>query len=112
MKFLSFFQRNALHIAVQQGNLEITQLLLSYDGIDVNAKLVFLIQFTHKILIFFIQITFKYSFFSHSISNFFLIKFNTHHFFHSISKSTFFLRNSFILNLKCNFKFIIPMIFI
>lgn len=37
MKFISKFNQTALHIALKKGNLEIAKLLLSKEGIDINA---------------------------------------------------------------------------
>lgn len=36
MKFVFHFHKAALHIAVEEENIEIIQLLLSYKDIDVN----------------------------------------------------------------------------
>ena len=38
MKFSFLINKNALHIAVEKGNTEIIQLLLSHQDTDVNVK--------------------------------------------------------------------------
>ena len=41
MKYISKFNQTALHIALKKGNLEIAKLLLTKEGIDINAIYVY-----------------------------------------------------------------------
>lgn len=49
MKFILYFQKTALHIAVEKNCANIVQLLLDHKDVDVNVKSIFincnLIQF-------------------------------------------------------------------
>lgn len=45
MKFISFAQKTALHIAVQNKNAHIVQQLLKYKEIDVNYKYISILKF-------------------------------------------------------------------
>lgn len=45
-----FFQKASLQVAIEKGNLEIIQLLLTCPKLDMNLKIVFMIKVFHKIL--------------------------------------------------------------
>ena len=38
MKLIGIFQKTALHVAIEKGNIEIIRILLSNPKIDVNIK--------------------------------------------------------------------------
>ena len=38
MKFIYFFHKTALHVAIERGNPDIVRLILSQPSIDVNVK--------------------------------------------------------------------------
>ena len=38
MKFAHYIHKTALHIAIEKGNIDIVQLLLTNEKIDVNQK--------------------------------------------------------------------------
>lgn len=41
MKFIDELNKTALHYSVENGNIEIVKLLLSFPNIDVNCKSIF-----------------------------------------------------------------------
>ena len=73
-----FFYKALIHIAVEIGNLDIIQLLLSYNGIDVNLESIFFIlllieQFQNNYLYYIFNICYLNEVLSQKIScNFFI----------------------------------------
>ena len=45
MKFIMFFQKALIHYAAEKGNVEIVQLLLSFDEADINLTCISFIYF-------------------------------------------------------------------
>lgn len=44
-KYNFFYEKTALVIAAENDNTEIVKLLLSHQGIDINAKSIFIVEF-------------------------------------------------------------------
>lgn len=49
MKLFFLIYETALTIAVRQNNVKIVQLLVNFEGIDINSKLIFIYKFFNKI---------------------------------------------------------------
>lgn len=45
LNIIFFYEKTALVIAAEKDNTEIVKLLLSHQGIDINAKSIFIVNF-------------------------------------------------------------------